>query len=133
MKLKLFIYSSVITLIILLIVSANSRATENPSAREILNGNADADIIKIEGLIYSNVTDNNWVKEQAYQLGDKIGEIKKQTNRRWFYRDYFASTLPRGTALYIREGDKHEEGEIPSTVLVKKNDEILVYQAMIEG
>ncbi|SHM91186.1 hypothetical protein [Gracilibacillus kekensis] len=133
MKVKLFIFSSIVYLDIVLIASANSSAIGNPTAREVLKANTDADIIQLDGLIYSNVTDNEWIKEQEYLLGDKIGEIKKQTKRKWFYRDYFATILPKGTAIYIRERQEYEKDATPFIVLVEKDGEILVYQAMVEG
>ncbi|WP_058306885.1 hypothetical protein [Gracilibacillus massiliensis] len=133
MKVKLFIFSSIVCLVIVLIASANSSAIGNPTARDILKANSDADIIQIDGLIYSNVTDNEWIKEQEYLLGDKIGEIRKQTKRKWFYLDYFATILPKRTAVYIKEGQEYEKDAAPFTVLVEKDGEILVYQAMVEG
>ena len=66
---------------ILLITGCSSATTENPTAKEILNDNSDADIIKYDGLIYSR----NSNIENDYSNGEKIGEIKKQTiNTLWF-------------------------------------------------
>ncbi|MGP4108543.1 hypothetical protein [Virgibacillus sp. L01] len=56
----------------------NSGGIGNPTARDILKGNPDADILKLDGLIYSNVSNREWLDDNRYTKGEKIGEIKSR-------------------------------------------------------
>ncbi|SFM02608.1 hypothetical protein SAMN04487943_106262 [Gracilibacillus orientalis] len=132
MRLKIYILVSIILLITTLFISASSSSIENPNARDILRNNPDADIIQLDGLIYQNVTNREWI-ETDYQMGEQLGEIKKRTDRKWFYRDFFATTLAKGTILYTEKDSNYQKGDFPFTVLVEEDDDILVYQALVEG
>ncbi|MFB4169428.1 hypothetical protein [Virgibacillus sp. JSM 102003] len=110
----------------------NSGGIGNPTAKDILKGNPDADILKLDGLIYSNVSDREWLDDNRYTKGEKIGEIKKQTTATWWFRNFFATKLPKGTKIFMSNGKEYGEYP-PSLVIVEINNEELVYQAMVEG
>ncbi|WP_163579448.1 hypothetical protein [Gracilibacillus saliphilus] len=132
MRLTYFIAGSILFLIVILLVSANSSSISNPNARNILSENPDADIIQWDGMVYQNVTDREWLPT-GYQIGEVIGEIVKQTDRQWFYRDRFATKLEKGTILYANESSDYQSSEFLSTILVEKDGQLLVYQALVEG
>ncbi len=111
---------------------ASSSSIGNPSARDILINNQDADIIQLDGLIYQNVSNREWVSTD-YQIGESVGEIKKRTDRTWLYRDFFATKLDKGTIIYAEKEDNDQKREVMSTLLVEIEDELLVYQALVEG
>ncbi len=107
--------------------------TDNPSAKDILDGNADADILQLDGLVYSNVSNRDWISEREYTKGEKIGEIKKQTTNTWWFWNLYASKLPAGTAVYTANGEEYGKGDAPLNVMVKRNGEWEVYQSLREG
>ncbi|MFD2655998.1 hypothetical protein [Gracilibacillus thailandensis] len=132
MRLTYFVAGSILFLIVILLVSANSSSISNPNARNILSENPDADIIQWDGVVYQNVTDREWLRT-GYQTGEVIGEIVKQTDRQWFYRDRFATKLEKGTILYANKSSDYQSSEFLSTILVEKDGQLLVYQALVEG
>ncbi|MFC4404789.1 hypothetical protein [Gracilibacillus xinjiangensis] len=105
----------------------------NPSAKEILEGNPDADIIQMGGLVYSNAAEEEWLVEMEYQLGEQINEIRKQTKQTWFYRNMFATRLPNGTPIYVPKGIEYNENEPPNIILAKIDEKIMVYKLLVEG
>lgn len=56
----------------------NSGGIGNPTARDILKGNPDADILKLDGLIYSNVSDREWLDDHRYTKGEKLAKSKSR-------------------------------------------------------
>ncbi|WP_018934079.1 hypothetical protein [Gracilibacillus lacisalsi] len=132
MRLTYFVAGSILFLIVILLVSANSSSLSNPNARNILSENPDADIIQWDGVVYQNVTDREWLPT-GYQTGEVIGEIVKQTDRQWFYQDRFATKLEKGTILYANKSSDYQSSEFLSTILVEKDGQLLVYQALVEG
>ncbi|MFD2043825.1 hypothetical protein ACFSTA_07005 [Ornithinibacillus salinisoli] len=105
----------------------------NPTAKEILNGNPNADILKLDGLIYSNASDLEWIKSKEYTKGDKIGEIKKQTTNTLWYRNFYASKLPKGTIIYDTNDREYTKGDAPMLIIIEHNNEILIYRSLVEG
>jgi hypothetical protein len=113
---------------ILLITGCSSGATGNPTAKEILDDNSDADIIKLDGLIYSRSSNT----ENDYSKGAKIGEIKKKTTNTLWFGNLYASKLSKGTEVFsIKE--EYKSGDAPFVILVEKDGELLDYHALIEG
>ncbi len=57
------------------------------TVRNVLIQEGNADILKYNGLIYSNVTELHWFKEimEKKKKGKKIGEIKKVTKIQLFF------------------------------------------------
>lgn len=105
----------------------------NPTAKDILEGNSDADILKLDGIIYSNASDSEWIQDNEYTRGEEIGEVKKETTNTWWYRNLYASQLPKGTKVYTTNGKEYKKGDSPILVIVRINNELLVYQSLVEG
>ncbi|NOU77020.1 hypothetical protein GC098_37635 [Paenibacillus sp. LMG 31458] len=59
-----------------IIASCNSQYIGNPTAKDILTNNKDSDIFMLNGIIYSNSEDIEWVNERELTLGEEVGEIK---------------------------------------------------------
>ncbi|MGP4071007.1 lipoprotein [Piscibacillus sp. B03] len=118
----------IIALALILLIVAGCQATDNPSAKDILEGNPDADLIKLDGIIYSS----NPQKDRDYTKGVQIGEIKKQTTNTWWYRNLYASQLPKGTAVYSTK-DEYQDGDAPFVILVEVDGELVSYHALLEG
>lgn len=100
----------------------------NPTAIDILKTNRDADIIKLDGLIYSRLSN----PKDGYAKEEKIGEIKKKTTNTFWFRNLYSSKLPKGTEVYSTEED-YESGDAPYVILIELNGELIEYQAIIEG
>ncbi|SET18284.1 hypothetical protein SAMN05216389_106205 [Oceanobacillus limi] len=136
---RVFIFSIIVlTLVVLAILSVSSNypltfSTHNPTAREIIKENPNADIIKLDGLVYSNVSDQDRIREQNILVGEKIGEVKKKSSSTWWYQDFYATKLPTGTEIYTIDEDSYEKGDAPFYILVKQDEKIFIYQALIEG
>ncbi|MRG86061.1 hypothetical protein [Salinibacillus xinjiangensis] len=141
MKLRIILFIGIVISAIVLTFMATSGnfppnygSVGNPTAKDILKNNPEADILKLDGFVYSNVTNREWIQDTKYAKGDKIGEIKKQTsNTTWWYGNLYASKLPKGTKIFTTMGKTYTKGEAPVTVLVEYNNVLFVYQAMVEG
>jgi hypothetical protein len=107
--------------------------SDNPTAKEILKSNPGADILRLDGLVYSNASDREWIDVKKYTKGEKIGEVQKMTTSTWLYQNFYASVLPVGTKIYSLDDEGYQKGDAPGRVLVEYNNELLVYQALIEG
>ncbi|WP_226682902.1 hypothetical protein [Sutcliffiella horikoshii] len=114
----------------MLLTACKATSVDNPTANEILSENSDADIIQLEGLIYSRYMDEN--SESDYVKGDKIGEILEQTTNTWWFRDLYASKLPKGTEIFSTEKGYIEE-DLPIVILVEIDGELIEYHVLVEG
>jgi hypothetical protein len=141
MKIKIIIFTGISLIFVvctMLILTGNFPSTNyssvgNPTAKEILKGNPDADILKLDRLIYYNVSDSESFNEDMYMKGEKIGEIKKKTTNTWLYLNLYASKLPKGTKVFATNEDDYNKGDAPMFVLVEFRNELLVYQSAREG
>jgi hypothetical protein len=99
------------------------------TARDVLKANKDADVIKYNGFMYSNITDLEWFDKQKsdIQKGKEIGEIKKVTTSSLFFTDFSATKLPKGTILYTTNDG------YTGIIIVEKNNETLYYMQLLEG
>lgn len=99
------------------------------TARDVLKGNEDADVLKFNGFMYSNVTDLEWFnkKKGDIQKGKEIGEVKKVTTSILFFADFSATKLPKGTILYAMD-----EG-YTGIIIVETDDETLYHMQLLEG
>ncbi|MCM3758204.1 hypothetical protein M3197_12085 [Sporosarcina aquimarina] len=120
-----------IATVLFFLVGCSSASTGNPTAKDILKGNKEVDIIKVGSLIYTK--NNNSVTESTYDLSKlfKIGEIKKQTTSTLFFQDFYASQLPKGTEVFSTE--EYKLGRTPYVLVVINSDEYIEYYALIEG
>ncbi|WP_181350303.1 hypothetical protein [Thalassobacillus sp. CUG 92003] len=105
----------------------------NPTAHEILNNNPNADILKLDGVVYSNVSDRDWVERHDYNKNELIGEVKKQTNNTWWFRNYYASKLPKGTKIYSTNEGTYTKGDAPAFIIIEYDNALLIYQSLVEG
>ncbi|WP_138416380.1 hypothetical protein [Aquibacillus sediminis] len=105
----------------------------NPTAKEILDGNPNADILQIDGVVYANVSDVDRFKERNNEVGEKIGEVKKQTDRTWWYRDFFATKLPVGTEIFVTKDQSYSDGDTPSVIIAQSEGNSFMYLAYVEG
>ncbi|MBW8350025.1 hypothetical protein K0H71_11260 [Bacillus sp. IITD106] len=103
-KAKLFLF---LFLSIVLAACNNSGHIGNPTAKQILLENKDADIFVLDGIVYTNGEDIEWVNEVKLTLGEEVGEIKKRTNNGGKFENYTASKLEVGTKIYkpVEKGD----------------------------
>ncbi len=106
---------------------------DNLTAKEVLSNNPNADIFQLDNLVYSNASDREWIEAKEYTKGEMIGEVKKRTTKTWLYQNFYASQLPVGTKIYSGDEEGYQKGDAPGLVLVEYNNELLVYQALIEG
>src|SRR5690625_5743968 len=83
-----------------------NRGYGNPTAKEILNDDSDADIIKVDDVIYLKA-DNK--PDGDYSKGEEIGEIKKKTANKWWFRNLYASKLDKGTKVYSIDEEYQED------------------------
>ena len=65
-----------IVLILLIFLSGCSQSLGNPTARDIIKENGDADIFQWnDGLVYSNASNTVSVQELGLTKGEELGEI----------------------------------------------------------
>ncbi|MEH7379992.1 hypothetical protein V7138_05875 [Bacillus sp. JJ1533] len=117
----------IVTLILLVSCSADGGKV---TARDVLKQNDDADVLKYNGFMYSNVTDLEWFEKDKskFQKGKEIGEIKKVTNSFLLFTNFSATKLPKGTALYDTNA-----GDTGMIVVEAENGKILYYMQLLEG
>ena len=97
---------------------------DNPTPKEVLTENAD--IFVLNGIVYINAEDVEWVYEQDFTLGEQVGEIKKQTTNSDEFENYTASKLEVGTKIY----ETVEKGDI---YIVIVDDKEIRYLGLREG
>lgn len=121
---------SLIVFVSLILLAGCSADSGKVTARDIIKGNADADVLKYNGFMYSNVTELEWFdkKKSNIQKGKEIGEIKKLTTSSLFFSDFSATKLPKGTVLYDTN-----DGETGVIIVETQDDEILFYMQLLEG
>ncbi|MEA3318638.1 MAG: hypothetical protein U9Q88_01335 [Bacillota bacterium] len=112
---------------VLLLTVCNEATVENPTAKEVLSENSDADIIQLNGFIYSRTIDEK--NESGYVKGEKIGEIKEQSTSTWWFRDLYASKLSKGTEIFSTD----VVADVPTVILVEIDGELVEYHVLIEG
>jgi hypothetical protein len=100
------------------------------TASDVLGRNNDADVLKYNGFMYNNVTDLEWFAENKDRLqkGKKIGEIKKVTTSSWFFSDFSATKLPKGTVLYDTN-----DGKTGIIIVETENGDFLYNMQLLEG
>ncbi|MDR4888574.1 hypothetical protein RGU12_13755 [Fredinandcohnia sp. QZ13] len=110
--------------IILLISGAcHDRSPATPIPADFLV-NENADIFMLDGIVYSNVQDVDWLQGLEYTIGEQVGEIKKQSNKTFGFSDGTANVLPVGTKIY--------ETDTPVYIAIEDGKEIRYIQ-MLEG
>ncbi|MCM3572369.1 hypothetical protein M3172_04160 [Mesobacillus subterraneus] len=126
-KLKIVVFILLIPVVFLGGCSADGGRV---TARDVLKQNDNADILKYDGFIYSNVTNLEWFKKEKERIkkGEEIGKIKKVTTSSMFFTNFSATKLPVGTVLFdTNDGNK-------GTIYVEtENGEALYYIQLLEG
>ncbi|MDC3417723.1 hypothetical protein [Aquibacillus salsiterrae] len=102
---------------------SSSSSITNPTPKDYLQ-NDNADIFLLDGYVYSNAQDVEWVTELEYEVGDQIGEITKQADKASQFNNETANRLPIGTKIF--------ETNTPAYIAIVNGEEIL-YLKMVEG
>jgi hypothetical protein len=98
-------------------------AKGNPTPKDFLK-NESADIFLLDGIVFSNAQDIEWVSDLEYKLGEQIGYITKQRDKARSFKDGTANKLPVGTKIY--------ETDTPAYIAIVNGKEI-PYLKMLEG
>ncbi|WP_102346112.1 hypothetical protein [Bacillus sp. Marseille-P3661] len=98
-------------------------STGNPRPIDYLKYE-NADIFVLDGYVFSNAQDVEWVTELEYELGEEVGVITKQADRTSQFKDGAANKLPMGTKIF--------ETDTPAYIAIVKGEEI-PYLKMVEG
>jgi len=105
-----------------------------PTAREALNKDSDADIIRVDNRIYF-INDDWYIiiprDPKDYSKGEEIGEIKKKTTNEWWFKNLYATKLEKGTTIYSGEME-YRKGDAPFHILIEEDGDIVFYEKLIE-
>jgi hypothetical protein len=74
--------------------------TELPTVDELLESNPNADLFILNGIIYNNAQNIEWVNKLELEIGSEVAEIKQQSTNPQELKDYAATILPVGTKIY---------------------------------
>ena len=105
---------------------SEQRSIGNPTAEEMLESNPQADLLQYQGIVYVNAKGIDWVQEEGLEIGERVGEIKRQSNE-LPYADLTATKLPEGTELFMPE---KKGGDI---LIAVRDGEKIPYLGMREG
>lgn len=117
-----------LSILFILLVGCNndnsgSPSTSNPTARDYLEYD-NADIFLLDGYVFSNAQDVEWVTELEYKLGEQVGEITKQADKASSFKNGTANKLPVGTKIFATD--------TPAYIVIFDGEEI-PYLKMTEG
>ncbi|NHM34076.1 hypothetical protein [Neobacillus terrae] len=101
----------------------SSPSISNPTPKDYLKYN-NADIFLLDGYVFSNAEDVEWVTELKYELGEQFGKITNQTNNESKFKNGTANKLPIGTKIF--------ETDTPAYIAIVEGKEI-PYLKMVEG
>ena len=120
-----------IMLIMISLLTACSDGTiGNPTAKEILRDEPDADILQYEGLIYQKIVDDNFLPNiKDLVKYEELGEIKKTKDSYWGFNDLNASKLPVGTKVF----STNEGEETNYHLIIELDGEDIHYFVLLEG
>ncbi|MNH82780.1 hypothetical protein D3C87_652990 [compost metagenome] len=102
-------------------------STHNPTAKEILDQNPSADIFQLNGTIYTNAINIEWVQQTEITIGESVGIIKRQYKDSLTFENEMSTKLPVGAKIF--EPIK-KSGPI---LIVKLNGKEIKYLGLIEG
>lgn len=125
---RVSIYFSLIIaiIIIVVIIVSDHENVGNPTVREILKGNPEADLIKLDDLVYLPFNSKD---SEDYSKGNLIGE----TNKSWWYGNLYETQLPKSTKVYTTDDNEYKTGDAPFAIVIELNHELIVYQSLREG
>ncbi|MGB3260975.1 hypothetical protein [Paenisporosarcina sp.] len=119
-------------LILLFILSSCGVADDGKiTAKDVIKQNSEADIIQLNGFIYSNMTELEWFQERKEKLTKHtlLGETKKQSTSRFGFKDWTATKLQEGTKIYSAS----ENGSELDILIVEYDDKVFYYMKLLEG
>src|SRR5699024_5276951 len=101
-----------------------------PTAREVLNDNKYADIIRLDNYIY--IRNKDWklftpTDPEEYHEGKEIGDIKKTTTNVLWFKDLNATKLKEGTTVYAEDRD-YRRGDAPLQITIEEDGEGVCYE-----
>ncbi|MFS0861884.1 hypothetical protein [Fredinandcohnia sp. 179-A 10B2 NHS] len=112
---------------IILFLSACYADGERVTVRSVLKTNPEADILQLDnGKVYSNMSKLEWFQDMKknFSKGEEIGEVKKQTTSHFWFKDFYATKLPKGTKVYSTNS--------LGVVIVIYKEEELYYMELLE-
>lgn len=108
--------------------TAETHATKNPDANEILTSDPEADIFQFNGVIYK--TGIGWVEELTLTKDEQVGEIKTRNDTDKNFADEMSNKLPVGSKIYSAK----EAGEVGGSILlVELEGKLVKYYGLVEG
>ncbi|MGE6684720.1 hypothetical protein [Paenisporosarcina sp. NPDC076907] len=101
------------------------------TAKDVIKQDSEADIIQINGFIYSNMTELEWFQERKEKLikHTLLGETQKQSTSSFGFKDWTATKLPVGTKIYSAS----ENGLELDILIVEVDDKVFYYMKFLEG
>ena len=105
-----------------------------PTAREALNKDSDADIIRVDNRIYFRNEDWQIITPsdpKDYNKGEVIGDIKKKTTNEWWFKNLYATKLEEGTTVYSDETE-YRKGDAPFHILIEEDGDIVFYETLLK-
>ena len=101
------------------------------TAKDVIKQNSEADIIQLNGFIYSNMTELEWFQERKEKLTKHtlLGETQKQSTSRFGFKDWTATKLQVGTKIYSAS----ENGSELDILIVEYDDKVFYYMKLLEG
>ncbi|WP_078503002.1 hypothetical protein [Paenibacillus selenitireducens] len=100
-----------------------TETTHNPTTKEILTQNPNADIFQHKGIIYTNASNIEWVQQTELTIGEIVGTIRKQYIDGITFENEMATKLPVGAEIF-------ESGQI---LIVNLDGREIRYLGLIEG
>lgn len=110
-------------MVIIVLSGCGKHVIGNPVPGDFLNKDS-ADIFLLEGTVFSNVEEVDWIKELDYTIGKEVGEITKKTDKVKEFRDGSSNILPVGTKIYDTDTEVY--------IAIVDGEEI-PYLKMLEG
>lgn len=103
-----------------------------PTAREVLNDNKYADIIRLDNYIY--IRNKDWkiyspTDPEVYHEGKELGDIKKNTTNDLWFRNLYATKLKEGTTVYSEDRD-YQKGDAPFHISIEEDGEVVTYEKL---
>ncbi|WJY28269.1 hypothetical protein [Sporosarcina trichiuri] len=115
----------------LLLTACGDAGMGNPTAKNILKENPEADIVRVGSFVYT-ASEKPAAEMTNLEKGINIGKVKKTTDSPYFFHDFYASRLEKGSKIYST--DKHGSREDTLYILVIEEDgELYEYYTLLEG
>lgn len=115
--------------VLLVLFGCSGANNGNPTAKDILQADPDADILQFNGLIYANAENNPYIPVlDSLVKQEELGKITKTKESHRFFRDFHATKLPEESKVYSTTGE-----EFPYNLIVELNNKEIVYTVQLEG